>query len=92
LAYQQGQSLHLNFTCEASGDHVKVSVSEPKGNYKPWFHELQLEIYGVSGTTKRVTADHHPVTGWKAESGLVILPSLPWAGTAHTVDVEIENK
>ncbi len=92
LAYQQGQSLHMNFTCEASGDHVKVSVSEPKGNYKPWFHELHLEIYGVSGTTKSVTADHHPVTGWKAESGLVILPSLPWAGTAHTVDVEIENK
>lgn len=92
LAYQQGQSSRMNFTCEASGDHVKVSVSEPKGNYQPWFHELQLEIYGVSGTTKSVTADHHSVTGWKAEPGLVILPSLPWAGTAHTVEVEIENK
>jgi alpha-glucosidase len=92
LAYQKGQSLRVDFTCATSGDHVSVSVSEPKGPYQPWFHELQMEIYGVGGTIKSVTADHHAVTGWKAGPGVVTLPSIPWARTAHTVDVEVEHK
>jgi hypothetical protein len=51
-----------------------------------------MEIYGVGGTIKSVTADHHAVTGWKAGPGVVTLPSIPWARTAHTVDVEVEHK
>ena len=92
LAYQKGRGLHLDFSCEASRDHVNVNVSEAKGPYQPWFHELQLEIYGVSGTIKSVTADHHSLTGWRLKSGVATLPPFAWAKAAHTVEVEIDRK
>ena len=90
LAYQKGQTLRLNFTCEASTTRVAVEISAPTGTYEPWFRELQLEIYGINGAVKRVTVDHRSLAGWKAESGILTLPSAGWSKTAHTVEVEFE--
>jgi alpha-glucosidase len=90
LAYQKGQSMHVSFTCEARTDRVTVEIPAPTGLYQPWFREMQIEIYGISGKIKGVKADHRSVTDWKAEFGTVTLPALAWANAAHSVEVEIE--
>jgi alpha-glucosidase len=92
LAYQKGQTMRVSFTCEGSADHVNVEISGATGPYRPWFKEVQLEIYGVSGTVKSVTADGRPMTGWKSQTNVVTLPPLAWSGAAHDVKVEIGAK
>jgi alpha-glucosidase len=102
LAYQRGQNLHVDFTCELKADRLDVDISAPIGQYQPWFSDLQLEIYGVGGTTtttttttttiKKITADSQDLSGWKLKSGVLVLPSLKWAKTNHHVSVEFASK
>ena len=92
LAYQHGDSMRLEFACEVGADHLDVDISAPTGPYQPWFDQLQLDIYGVSGAVKAVIADSRPVTGWKLESGVVTLPPLKWERTGHHLKVELESK
>jgi alpha-glucosidase len=88
LAYQKGQTLRVSFTCDASADHVNVEISAATGPYRPWFKDVQLEIYGVSGTVKSVTADGRTITGWKSGTNVVTLPPLAWSGAAHKIDAQ----
>jgi len=92
LAYQKGESLHVGFGCTATTDSVAVDISAPTGTYHPWFEDLQLNIYGVSGTVQRVTVDSQPVTGWKVESDMISLPPLKWANTSHHITVKLGRK
>jgi len=92
LTYQKGQSMLVTFTCEASAGRVALEISAPVGPYQPWFQEMQLEIHGISGSIKSVTADHHSLTGWKLASGGVTLPPLAWAKSSHTIEVQFEEK
>jgi alpha-glucosidase len=90
FAYQKGQFLRLNFTCEAAADHVTVGISAPQGPYRPWFKELQLQVYGLSQKLKSVTADGRPVTGAMLKDGVATLPPLAWSGAAHSVRIDLE--
>jgi alpha-glucosidase len=92
MAYKNGESLRMGFTCSESADHIDVNISAATGSYQPWFHELQLRIYGVSYRVKNVTADSHPLGGWKLESGVITLAPFPWAKAAHKVSVELGGK
>ncbi len=89
MAYKRGESLRMDFTCAATADHIDVSISAPTGPYQPWFHELQLRIYGISGTVKNVSVDSHPTEGWKLESGVITLAPFQWGRAAYKVSVEL---
>lgn len=88
LAYQKGQFVRVNFTCEAAPGHVTVEIAAPQGPYRPWFKDMQLQVYGLSGKLKGVTADGRPVTGTVLKDGAATLPPLAWSGAAHSVRIE----
>jgi hypothetical protein len=69
-----------------------VEISAPTGPYRPWFKDVQLEIYGVSGNVKSVIADGRAVTGWKSGTNVVTLPALALSGTAQNINVGISAK
>jgi alpha-glucosidase len=92
MAYKKGETLRMDFTCSASADRIDVNISAPAGSYQPWFHEIQLRIYGISATVKNVTADSHAIGGWKLESGVVTLAPFQWGKAAYKVSVELGAK
>jgi alpha-glucosidase len=92
MAYKRGESLRMDFACSATNDRIDVNISAPAGTYQPWFHELQLRIYGISGTVKNVSADKHPIGGWQLESGVITLAPFQWGRTAYKVSVELGPK
>ena len=92
FAYQKGQFLRLSFACEVTADHVTVNISAPRGPYRPWFKEVQLQVYGLTGNVKSVTADDRPLTGTKLQAGVATLPPLRWASAAHNIRIETGSK
>lgn len=92
FAYQKGETLRLDFSCQAEGDHLTVDISSPKGPYHPWFDDVQLKIYGVSGAVKNVTADSRPISGWKVNAGTLTIPAIKWASAAHHFSVDLGAK
>jgi alpha-glucosidase len=90
-AYEHGDTFRIRFTCDVSPDHMDVNISAPDGPYRPWFHELQLKVFGLKGNVASVTSDSRSVTGWTQKSGIVTLPSVPWTTTAHHFRIDTEQ-
>src|SRR5207302_10370916 len=47
LAYLNGETLCIEFTCNVATDHVDADVGAAQGSFQPWFHEVQFQIHGV---------------------------------------------
>jgi alpha-glucosidase len=89
LAYQHGESLRAHFTCSAASGSVQVEISAPQGPYQPWFKDLQVSIYGVTGKPSSVEVDSKPISSWKQEANAVSISGIPWSAQAHTVRVRL---
>jgi alpha-glucosidase len=83
LAYEHGDIFRVSFTCEAKSDHIDVSISAPDGLYDPWFHEAQINIYGVTQNVSSVTADSRSLMGWTQQSGVLTLPAIKLTAAPH---------
>lgn len=46
LDYKKGAYLRQEFTCEASGDTVRVKLAAPTGKYQPWWKNIDVVVYG----------------------------------------------
>jgi alpha-glucosidase len=89
FAYQKGDYLRVNYTCEEAPGSVKVKISQPEGTFAPWWNQVQVQIFGVTGSPSEVTAGRALVSGWKYDAGthsvLATIPN-PAAGTEVTVN------
>jgi alpha-glucosidase len=54
FAYQKGDFLRVNFTCEVTSQDMTVTSTIEKNAYKPWWNNTQLEIYGAGAEPKEV--------------------------------------
>jgi alpha-glucosidase len=57
LAYQRGESLRMQFSCEQTADSIKLHIGGHDGSYHPWWKEIKIEVYGWSSSSSRVTAN-----------------------------------
>ncbi len=91
LAYQKGEFLRSQFTCEAAGDHVSVHLSGAEGPYRPWFTDVQLIVYGA-GKVRELLLDGKPSKDWKSAAGTVTLRAVPWTATPHDVQIRYNTQ
>ena len=54
MAYQRGEFLRMQFSCEQTATSLKLHVGRHEGTYKPWWKELQVEVFGMSSGSPRV--------------------------------------
>jgi alpha-glucosidase len=54
FAYQKGDFLRVNFTCEVTPQDMTVTSTIEKDAYKPWWTSTLLEIYGAGARPKEV--------------------------------------
>ena len=52
--YQQGEFLRETFTCESDARGVRFRIAPHAGRYAPWWHEVQVTVYGVGRAPRRV--------------------------------------
>jgi len=89
LAYQRGESVRVHFTCSVGSNSIEIATSAPQGSYQPWFKNLQVTVYGVTGKAASVEVDGKPVTTWKEQAGTVTVSEVPWSARAHTVRLNL---
>jgi alpha-glucosidase len=68
FAYQQGDYLRINFTCEQSPGGVKVKIAQPEGRFSPWWNQVSVQVYGVDARPTEVLAGGNPVSDWKFDA------------------------
>jgi alpha-glucosidase len=54
FAYQKGEILRVNYSCQVSSGAVTVSSTTEKSAYQPWWNSVKLTIYGALTPPKEV--------------------------------------
>lgn len=86
LAYQRGEFLRMNFTCEASPSNVKVNFSTEHAQYKPWWNTMQVTLFGILARPHEVQLNGKPVQGWRFEERTSsVLADVPAAAAGEIV-------
>ena len=92
MAYEHGEFLRMEFTCEAAADSVKLQIGPHQGSYQPWWNELRVEVYGQNPNASV------KVTGGKTNPGQAVLDaahhmvSVTIPDDGHGSDLEISTR
>lgn len=68
FAYQKGNLLRVNFTCQGSAGSLTVTSSIEKNAYKPWWNSTQLKIYGTGPEPKEVHIGDQVTHDWRYDA------------------------
>lgn len=61
LAYQRGEFLRMEFTCEAKPDVVSWAFTTTKANYEPWWNTMKITFFGFNREPREFLLDGKPV-------------------------------
>jgi alpha-glucosidase len=64
FAYQRGEFLRVNYSCQAAADSLQVRSSPETRKYAPWWTELRLTVYGAEKSPKEVRLNGQPQRNW----------------------------
>jgi len=56
MAYQHGEFLRMEFSCEQTTSSIKLHIGPHEGTYPPWWKQLQVEVYGWNFSSTHVLA------------------------------------
>jgi alpha-glucosidase len=87
LAYQRGESLRMQFSCEQTGDSIKLQIGGHEGSYHPWWKEIRIEVYGWNSSSSRVTANGKAMPSALDPEHHVV--SATFQDDGNTLDLEI---
>jgi alpha-glucosidase len=68
FAYQKGQFLRMNFTCQLSQGALTVASAIEENAYQPWWTNVQLSVYGAASQPKEVSIGGQAIQGWHYDS------------------------
>jgi alpha-glucosidase len=77
FAYQKNQFLKINYACQVSGGSVTLSSKVENGAYQPWWHDVQVTIYGAATAPK------------EARIGSQVIRDLRYDGESHAVTLTV---
>lgn len=69
LAYQHGEFLRMQFTCDATTESLKMNFSSPEANYKPWWSAMKFMFYGLTRRPQQISLDGRSLSDWQYDPG-----------------------
>jgi len=72
FGYRRGEYLRQEFSCEADDGALRVKIGARTGNYSPWWTQLDVAVYGMSGSAASATYGGQPVkTTWDKDKSVL---------------------
>jgi alpha-glucosidase len=65
LAYQKGEILRVNYSCQVSAGAVTVASNTEKSAYQPWWKSVELTVYGVATAPVEVRIGEQVIHDWR---------------------------
>ena len=67
-AYQKGEFLRVNYSCEVSTAFVRVVSTVEKSAYLPWWKSAELTLVGAASLPKEVRVGDQVIHEWRYDS------------------------
>jgi alpha-glucosidase len=68
FAYQRGEILRINYSCQVSANLVTVTSSVEKNAFQPWWKSAQMKLYGVTTSPKEIHIGAEVNHDWRFDS------------------------
>ncbi len=68
FAYQKGNFLRVNFTCEVTTHDLTITSIIEKNAFKPWWNSTKLEIYGAGAEPKEIRIGNQAIQEWRFDA------------------------
>lgn len=90
FAYQRGHFLRMSFTCEVSPnrEHLTIHIGKHIGLYPAWWHQIAVQVNGLSNKPASITIDGHPATFTTTDHSITI--TMPDQGNG--IDIALSTK
>jgi alpha-glucosidase len=90
FAYQRGHFLRMSFTCEVSPnrEHLTIHIGKHIGLYPAWWHQIAVQVNGLSNKPASITIDGHPATFTTTDYSITI--TMPDQGNG--IDIALSTK
>ncbi len=79
IAYQKGEILRVNYSCQVSNGSVTVTSNVEKNAYQPWWKSAQVKLFGAAAAPKEVRIGEQITHEWRYDS------------LAHTVTLTVPD-
>src|SRR5258708_5194299 len=79
FAYQKGEILRVNYSCQVSNGSVTVASNVEKNSYQPWWKNAQVSLFGATAQPKEVRIGDQTIQDWRYDS------------LAHTVTLSVPD-
>ncbi len=77
FAYQKGEILRVNYSCQVSNGSVTVTSRIEKNAFQPWWNSAEVTLFGAAAVPKEVRIGDAVVHEWRYD------------GLAHTVTLTV---
>jgi alpha-glucosidase len=68
FAYQKGEILRVNYSCQASADLAIVTSTVERKAFQPWWKSAEVKLYGVAASPKEVRVGAEVDRDWRFDS------------------------
>jgi alpha-glucosidase len=73
FAYQKGEILRVNYSCQVSPGSVMFTSSLEKSAFQPWWKSAEVTFYGAPSVPKEVRIGNNPSDQWRYDSHTQVL-------------------
>jgi alpha-glucosidase len=68
FAYQKGEFLRVNYSCQAAMASITVTSSTEKNAFQPWWNTTEVTIFGAASEPKEVQVRGQVIHNWRYDS------------------------
>ena len=68
FAYQKGEILRVNYSCEVSNGFVTVASNVEKNSYQPWWKTAEVKLLGAAAQPREVRIGEQIIQEWRYDS------------------------
>jgi alpha-glucosidase len=65
FAYQRGELLRVNYSCQASPAAITVASTTDRNSFHPWWNSAEVTVFGASAEPKEVRIDDRTTHEWR---------------------------
>jgi alpha-glucosidase len=68
FAFEKGEFLRVNFTCDITPHDMTITSRTEKNAYQPWWNSAQLRIFGAGAEPKEVRIGDRVIHEWRFDA------------------------
>ena len=88
FAYEKGEVLRVNYSCQASAGEVTVSGEVEKNGYAPWWTSTEVKVFGAASSPKTVKVGGMESHAWSFDDKMhTVTLTVPDALKDWTVEI-----